>query len=170
MTENNSKSLQEIIDSIQHPFYVIDVLTYKIKFANKACGFGNLTDEMTCHLKTHKSSTPCAGQHICPLEVVKKTWKPVKTEHVHFDKDGSPKNMEVHGDPVFDEKGNLILMIEYAFDITERKQAEQALKQKLEEIEKFNNMMMGREKRVIELKKEVDKILKESGKSPKYNI
>jgi hypothetical protein len=44
------------------------------------------------------------------------------------------------------------------------------LKQKLEEIEKFNNLMMGREKRVIELKKEVDKILKESGKTPKYNI
>ncbi|HAJ57594.1 MAG TPA: hypothetical protein DCL35_07495 [Candidatus Omnitrophica bacterium] len=168
MTENTPGFVQKIIDSINHPFYVIDVKTYRIVFANKACGFGELDENATCHVKTHKSSMPCAEEHICPLTEVKKTRRAVKTEHIHYSRDGEPKNMEVHGDPVFDENGNLVMMIEYAFDVTERRKAEEGLTAKLYALEKHNKIMLGREKRVLELKKEIDGLLVELGRQPKY--
>ncbi|MFH1836639.1 MAG: PAS domain-containing protein [Candidatus Omnitrophota bacterium] len=156
-----SEPLKDIIDSFQHPFYVIDIESYKIVFANKACAFGDLDEKATCHLLTHHSSTPCSGEHICPINEVKKTKKSTITEHIHFDNKGNPRNMEVHGDPVFDEAGNVKMMIEYSFDITDRKKAEQALlkteqelKEKLEVIEKFLKFAINRELKMVELKKQ----------------
>ena len=160
--------MQEIVDSMQHPFYVIDINTHQIVVANKACGFGEIQKGMTCHMVTHNSPLPCVGEHICPLEEVKKTRQSCKTEHIHYGRNGQLRVMEVHGDPVFDEKGNLAMMIEYAFDITERKEAEKALESRLREIERINKVMMGREERVIELKKEVNDLLKAIGRDPKF--
>ena len=168
MPEDKAKYLQRIIDSIGHPFYVVDVKNYLIRFANKACGFDESYKNSTCYQLTHKCLNPCSGEHICPLERVIKTKQPVKTEHIHYDKEGKPRIMEVHGDPVFDEKGNLIMMIEYSFDITELKKAQDELAQKLEQVEKFNKAMVGREVRVLELKKEINDLLVSFGKSPKY--
>jgi PAS domain S-box-containing protein len=64
----------------------------------------------------------------CPLEEVKRRKKPVMVEHVHFDRNGNVRHVEVHGYPMFDEHGNVIQMIEYALDITERKRTEEALR------------------------------------------
>ncbi|MFH1347758.1 MAG: PAS domain-containing protein [Candidatus Margulisiibacteriota bacterium] len=53
-------------------------------------------------------------------------------------------------------------------DITERKAAEEKLKKNLQEIEKLNTFMLGREGKIIELKKEVNKLLKDLGRPAKY--
>jgi hypothetical protein len=55
-------------------------------------------------------------------------------------------------------------------DITERKQAEEELRQNLQELETFSKMAVGREERMIELKKEINELLRESGRSEKYKI
>ena len=56
----------------------------------------------------HKSDTPCNSvEHPCPIEIIKKTKKPVTLEHIHYDKDGSPKNIEVHAHPILDSNGNV---------------------------------------------------------------
>ncbi len=57
-----------------------------------------------------------------------------------------------------------------ALDITTRKQAEEALKQKIDELERFNNLTVDRELRMIELKKEVNDLLKQIGTEEKYRI
>lgn len=168
VSSDKEKELQKIIDSMQHPFYVIDINNYRVRLANTSCGFGELGQDSTCHILTHKSSAPCGFPHVCPLQEVKKTKKAVQTEHIHYNKEGNERIMEVHGDPVFDDEGNLVMMIEYAFDITDRKKFEEELKKKVEEVEKFNKVMMGREKRIIELKKEINDLLKSLGKTPKY--
>ncbi len=169
MPEDKAKYLQGIIDSLSHPFYVVDINNYLIRFANKACHFDDSYKNSTCYQLTHKRSSPCSGEHSCPLDVVRKTKQSIITEHIHYDKDGNPRNMEVHGDPVFDEKGNLIMMIEYSFDITDLKRAQDELAQKLKDVEKFNKLMVGREVRVLELKKEINDLLVSFGKSPKYS-
>jgi PAS domain S-box-containing protein len=55
-------------------------------------------------------------------------------------------------------------------DITERKQAEEELRQNLQELETFSKMAVGREEQMIELKKEINELLREAGKSEKYKI
>jgi len=52
-------------------------------------------------------------------------------EHRQHDKDGNLRNVEVHAVPVFDSEGSVSQIVEYVVDITERKQAEKALKWEL---------------------------------------
>ncbi len=55
-------------------------------------------------------------------------------------------------------------------DIHERKQAEEELMLKIDELERFNDLTVGREFTMIELKKEVNALLKRLGESDKYKI
>ncbi len=55
-------------------------------------------------------------------------------------------------------------------DITERKKAETELKIRNEELETFNDIAVNRELKIIELKKEVNNLLKTCKKKPKYKI
>lgn len=55
-------------------------------------------------------------------------------------------------------------------DITDRIEAENALKNKADELERFNNLMLGREMKMIELKKEINELLKSAGKKEKYRL
>ncbi|MCK4751981.1 MAG: hypothetical protein KAS75_00945 [Planctomycetes bacterium] len=53
-------------------------------------------------------------------------------------------------------------------EITERKLAKDELQKKMEELEQFNKLAVGRELRMIELKKEVNTLLSETGRDEKY--
>jgi len=56
------------------------------------------------------------------------------------------------------------------YDITERKKAEQQIKKSNEELAAFNKLAIGRELRMIELKSEINELLKKMGKEEKYKI
>ncbi len=115
--------LNSALEALTHPFYVIDADDYTIQLANTASGFGT-SKKLICYEVTHKQNKPCSNEHPCPLEKVKKTKKPVVIEHIHIDKNGNRRIVEVHGYPIFDNDGNIVQMIEYCLDITERKKAE----------------------------------------------
>ena len=53
-------------------------------------------------------------------------------------------------------------------DITERKQAEEELHKRMNELETFYRTTLGREERVIEVKQEVNELLEQLGKNKKY--
>ncbi len=119
-----NKFFQHMLESLTHPFYVLDANNYTIVMANSAARLGSLDSHPTCYGLTHRRDTPCDGcEHTCPLQEVKRTKQPVIVEHVHYDKDGNPRDMEVHAYPIFDEQGNVAQMIEYSLDITDRKTA-----------------------------------------------
>jgi polar amino acid transport system substrate-binding protein len=114
--------LENTLESLTHPFYVVDAEDYSIKIANSAARALGKSGLTTCHALSHKRDTPCdSAEHRCPLVEVKKTKKPVILEHIHEDADGNPRYMEVNGYPIFDDDGNVESMIEYSIDITERK-------------------------------------------------
>lgn len=125
-----------VIEAITNPFYVIDANTYKVVLANKAANLGQLQNA-TCYALTHHRDRPCTGDHVCPLEEVKRTKSSVIVEHIHSDKDGNERLFEVRGYPIFDDDGNVVQMIEYSQDITERKKAEEELKAVNQELESF---------------------------------
>ncbi|HTG01602.1 MAG TPA: PAS domain S-box protein [Nitrospirota bacterium] len=119
-----NKFLTKVIDALPHPFYVIDASNYRLKLANYAACPGSIPKEATCHEFSHQRRKPCRGdQHPCPLKKIRETGQPVMVEHTHRYADGSLKEVEVHGYPLFDDKGNLMQMIEYCIDISDRKQA-----------------------------------------------
>ncbi len=63
----------------------------------------------------------------------------------------------------------------YAFDITERKRAEEEIRRRVEELRlaneelaRFNSVAVGREMRMVELKKEINELRARAGESPRY--
>jgi len=133
-----SEFLDQVLESLTHPFYVLDARDFTIKIANSASRLGDLSKRPTCFAVTHRRAEPCDGlDHTCPLQQVKKTGQPVTVEHVHYDKDGNARNVEVHAYPIFDEEGTVVRMIEYMLDITERKKLEKELERYAEKTKLF---------------------------------
>ncbi len=130
--------LTNVLDSLTHPFYVIDPNDYSIKIANSAARSFGISENVPCYLATHGRTNPCnSSDYPCPLEEVLRTSKPVTVEHVHFDAETIPQNTEVHAFPVMDDQGNVSQIIEYCLDITERRHAEEALRQSQEMLSKI---------------------------------
>lgn len=67
-----------------------------------------------------------------------------------------------------DESGNPLRMVGTIMDITERKMNEEKIKDHLHELQRWHEATLGRENRIMELKKEVNILLQEAAKPPKY--
>jgi PAS domain S-box-containing protein len=153
--------LHKIMDSLPYPFYVIKANNYEIKAANSIARqkMGSLKSAK-CFEVSHRRNSPCKGHHPCPLEIVKKTNKPAIVEHIHFDKEGNERLVEVHGYPIFNKNNELVEMIEYSIDITDKRKVEDDLKKHLADTENINSLMINRELKMIELKEEIKKLKK----------
>ena len=136
--QQQKEFLTNTLESITHPFYVVNANDYTIEMANEASKTDGISKANTCYSMTHKSRGPCSGKdHVCPLEEVKKKKKPIIVEHLHATDKGAKRNIEVHGYPLFDAEGNVTQMIEYCLDITERKQVEEKLRESEERLKKY---------------------------------
>lgn len=70
--------------------------------------------------------------------------------------------------PILDATGKISEWFGMASDITARKRAEEALRASLAELERFNQLMVGRELRMVELKKEVNEWCARLGRPAAY--
>lgn len=130
--------LNLVIESLPHPFYVIDAKDFTVKMANSAASPGGVAAGMTCYALTHKNTVQCSTpDHACPLQIIKQTREPTTVEHVHYRENGDPRYMEIHAYPVFDSNGEVEQVIEYALDVTERKRMEEDLRLSAEKIKLF---------------------------------
>jgi PAS domain-containing protein len=66
-----------------------------------------------------------------------------------------------------DRNNNCVAMLAIS-DITERIKAEETMKEKTKELQQSYNMMIGREIKMVELKNEINELLKKEGKKAKY--
>ncbi|MBF0288003.1 MAG: SpoIIE family protein phosphatase [SAR324 cluster bacterium] len=171
LEEFEHQYFQIILESLPHPFYVLDASNYSIIIANQAARSVGVSTASTCHALTHGRDTPCDDdeKHPCPLKQVKKTKKPYVVEHIHRDQHGSPIHAEVHGYPIFDEHGNVIQMIEYSLNITDRKTAELELRnykghleelvdERTSELQKTNDALSHE----VKMRKITEKVLQKS--------
>ena len=116
--------LEIVIESLDHPFYVIDAETYEVKLANRATGFKEAKKATKCYELTHNRDTPCAGDDgdPCLVALVVKTGKPQVAVHTHYHPDdGTMREVEVHTQPIFDERGKVSSVIEFVMDCPRRK-------------------------------------------------
>jgi PAS domain S-box-containing protein len=82
--------------------------------------------------------------------------------------DGTYRWIQDDGKPRYDAKGDFIGYIGHCLDFTERKQAEEENRSKLNELQRWYAATLDREDRVLEIKKEVNDLLKEAGRPIKY--
>lgn len=89
-------------------------------------------------------------------------------ETTHKTKDGRVFPVEIYSSLVTYFGKRVILSI--AREITDRKRAEEAQKTRMNELELFHKLTVGRELTMIDLKQEVNDLLKELGREPKYKV
>jgi hypothetical protein len=83
-------------------------------------------------------------------------------------KDGGAVSLDIHVSEL--RLGERRLFTGIVRDISEQKRAEQKLHATLDELERFNRAAVGRELKMIELKREINDLLHECGREQRYRI
>jgi PAS domain S-box-containing protein len=91
-----------------------------------------------------------------------------RLENSNRHKDGHFVILETNGVPILDHAGQLVGYRGMDRDITERRTAEEKLKEQLDELRRWHAVTLGREKRVLELKAEVNQLLQNAGLPRRY--
>ena len=90
-------------------------------------------------------------------------------DEVLWRKGGQAFSVEYTSKPIIKDDQVVGAVVSFR-DITERKEAEEEAKKYLEDLERFNRLVVGREMQMIELKKEINDMLQEGGGRQKYKI
>ncbi|MGD9211783.1 MAG: PAS domain S-box protein, partial [Desulfobacteraceae bacterium] len=120
-----NKFLTNILESLTYPFVVIDASDYSIKIANSAAVKSQILKGFTCHKQCQDKDYSCPhNRHTCTSKKVIVNGRPYHTEHVLFNQDGEQRKYEVHAFPLFNSSGQIVQVIQYYVDITEKKRLE----------------------------------------------
>ena len=126
----SGKFLHTIFDSIRDPFCIIDN-NYKIVRVNEA--YAELKKKEINELVGKKCYEATRGKsRICDECIVKATFlsaDPAERANLITYDDGTRIWLEIHTYPIFDEEGNVSHIIEYIRDITDRKLADEAMRE-----------------------------------------
>lgn len=127
-TEEELKKSREyvhnLLETLPDPTVVIDVKNYHILLANESAkALYNqslpIPPGTTCHQFSHHQNKPCDGiNDPCPIQQILQQKKSTKVVHRHFVNNGDEVFVEVMSRPIFDEKGEIVQIIESQRDIT----------------------------------------------------
>lgn len=96
--------------------------------------------------------------------------QPLTLEEVVIGADGQPIWLEVSKVPVRDAAGSVSGIQGTFTDITARRHTAAALSQRADELERFKDLSVGRELRMIELKQEVNELARLAGRPEPYDL
>ncbi|MGD9122509.1 MAG: response regulator [Desulfobacterales bacterium] len=139
--------IETVINSIPDSISIIETDTGRIIDANEAflADVGAPKDQVVgrlCHELTHSLSEMCAPpHHECPMLKTKETGQKCTVEHIHKSADGHETIVEVSAFPIKGEDGTFSQVVHVAHDITERKRAEDAIKNSEERLSQIFNFL-----------------------------
>jgi len=128
---------------------------------------GCTREELHRDLISWSEMTPEEAAHLDPESIrqMKETGVCEPFEREYIRKDGTRVPILI-GAASF--KGEEECGVTYVIDLSARRRVSQELKERLEEIERLNTFMVDREHRILEMKQEINKLLAELGRPPKY--
>ena len=151
--------LLAILDNIEILVYVADINTYEVLYANKYTRrlFGDIKGKICWQSIQKGQDGPCS---FCTNDkIVNADGTPTGVYQWEFQNTVTGKWFDIR-DTAIDWESGRIVRLEVALDITKRKKAEQELTASQEQLKKVNNIFVGRELKMIELKKEIEELKK----------
>jgi len=138
-----SKDFAEtVLNSMPESIAIIDTTDFTILGANKvfidSAGVASAEElaGLTCYAVTHGRCDPCSPpDDICPLTELKAGHTVASAEHVHRDASGKEHHAEVSIAAIPDASGKITRVVHMSRDITERKAAENALRDYADRLE-----------------------------------
>lgn len=124
--------IKSILESLPYPFLVIDRESRKIQLANSTAYQLGSKDAKTCYDLIYNRNKPCEE---CIINTIVETREPITFEKIQKDKEGRREVLEAHSYPIFNDRREVAKIIYYTIDITERKEAEERLKEYTKDIE-----------------------------------
>ena len=135
---NRIEDKDSVINGISDAIMLIDTKTYKILEVNQAFldSYRINLDQVvgkTCHEITHHHPKPCPDTPgaPCPLRQTVLKGDISRTEHVHKDSEGNDVYFEIASYPVRDGSGDISRIVHLSRDVTDRRRAEEDLKQRV---------------------------------------
>ncbi|HMB65840.1 MAG TPA: PAS domain S-box protein [Patescibacteria group bacterium] len=155
--KRTKNKMQTIVEFVPSAIFTVDednkILTWN-QAAKRMTGFSK--KEMIGQKCTKFSLLPC--QNECGLWS-QKVKKPIMGKECTIKtKKGEKRTVSKNVDYLRDARGGKIGGIESFIDITEKKKKEKELQEKIEEMEKINKLLTGRELKMIELKNEIKEL------------
>jgi PAS domain S-box-containing protein len=92
----------------------------------------------------------------------------INEEALTFSDDGHTEIVETIKTPLFNTDGGVVRVLGCARDVTERNRSTAALAAQLDELRRWQDVLLGREMRQLELKREINAMLKAQGEPPRY--
>jgi len=138
--EEQRDFLEETIEGLPYPFYVLNVEDYTVEYANSLATVG---EGDTCYEITHDRGQPCDegdSTVTCPLSDVVESGEPTAVEHAHHN-DGKEGVYKVYASPIFDDDGTVVRIAESNIDITERVEYERKLEEQRDTLEILNQVV-----------------------------
>jgi PAS domain S-box-containing protein len=156
-----------LLEKLPAGLVIINPVTREVEFANETAlnlaGYENPDSIMG--KRCHKLICP-ADENKCPIIDLKQDVNNSETELICSD-----------GSRRFITKSVLRIklagrekLLECFTDMTERKQSEEKVFEQLDELRRWHEATIGRENRILEIKREVNTLLDEAGKPPRYEI
>ncbi|MGD9042680.1 MAG: response regulator [Desulfobacterales bacterium] len=139
--------IETVINSIPDSISIIETDTGRIIDANQTflADVGLPRSQVVgqlCYELTHSLSEMCAPpHHDCPMLKTKETGQKCTVEHNHKGADGHEVIVEVSTFPIKDADGAFTQVVHVAHDITERKQAEEVIKNSEQRLSQIINFL-----------------------------
>jgi PAS domain S-box-containing protein len=156
--KDKSGLFEAIMDTIGDMVSIQD-MDMRIVYQNRA-----LQEMMGEHYGVHcykvyeRRETICEG---CPIQESFKKGKIARALRTGITKEGKEAKFELITAPLKDRRGEIVAGIEVVRGVTEREEALAELKRRTEDLERFRALAVGRELKMIDLKKEIKKLQEE---------
>lgn len=179
----SERRLREVIEALPAAVYTTDAEGRITSFNQAAVGFAGRvpelgTDSWCVSWKLFwPDGTPLPHDQ-CPMAIALKEGREIRGQEAVAERpDGTRVHFIPYPTPLRDALGKVVGAVNMLVDITARRQVEDALRnvhadlrRHTEELTRFNQAAVGRELRMIGLKKEVNELRGRLGELPRYSL